>query len=150
MTMLTRRKLLTLGGITALGAGSFSVLRITLARADAANVMAPPDALAAATRGDILIVDIRRPDEWDRTGIAEYAVAIDMRDEDFLAKLKAARASSSQPVAVICARGVRSARMTRRLDDAGIGPLIDIPEGMLGSPAGPGWIARALPVVRLN
>lgn len=150
MTMLSRRKVLALGGVTALGVGAISVLRFTVARAETANVMAPPDAQAAAARGDILIVDIRRPDEWERTGIAEHAVPIDMRDAEFVAKLSAARASDSQPVAVICARGVRSARMTRLLDEAGIGPLIDIPEGMLGSSAGPGWIARALPVVRVN
>lgn len=150
MIMLSRRKALALGGITALGVGGFSVSRFVFARADAASVMAPPAALAAAERGEILIVDIRQPHEWDRTGIAEHAVPIDMRDADFLAKLKASRASDSQPVAVICARGVRSARLTRLLDEAGVGPLIDVPEGMLGSPAGPGWIARNLPVVQVN
>ncbi|MEM6498800.1 MAG: rhodanese-like domain-containing protein [Pseudomonadota bacterium] len=150
MTLLSRRKALALCCVTALGVGAFSVSLIAFDRADTAIVMAPPEALAAAARGEILIVDIRRPDEWDRTGIAEYAVGIDMRDEDFISKLTAARVSNTQPIAVICARGVRSARMTRRLEEAGIRPLIDIPEGMLGSPAGPGWIARALPVVQVN
>ncbi|MEO0931960.1 MAG: rhodanese-like domain-containing protein, partial [Pseudomonadota bacterium] len=46
----------------------------------------------------------------------------------------------------ICARGVRSARMTNRLTQAGLTQIIDIPEGMLGSFAGPGWVKRDLPI----
>ena len=146
MILLSRRKLLALGGAATLGVGAYSAFRLSLARAAVAEIMSPPVALAAAAAGEILIVDIRRPEEWARTGVAEHAVAIDMREDDFLARLAAARASDTQPVAVICARGVRSARLTRRLDSAGIGPIIDIPEGMLGSAAGPGWLARGLPL----
>lgn len=150
MTLLSRRKVLALGGATALGVGAYAAFRISLARAETAEVMSPPEALEAASTGDILIVDIRRPDEWAKTGVGEHAVPIDMRDKDFLTQLAAARASTTQPVAVICARGVRSARLTRRLEDAGIGPIIDIPEGMLGSPAGPGWLKRGLPTTQIN
>ncbi|MEM8582520.1 MAG: rhodanese-like domain-containing protein, partial [Pseudomonadota bacterium] len=70
--------------------------------------------------------------------------------EEFLDELQNARVSLSQPVAVICARGIRSARLTRRLEAAGIGPIVDIPEGMLGSRSGPGWLSRELPVIRVN
>jgi rhodanese-related sulfurtransferase len=111
------------------------------------TVMTPPEAYAAANSGGILLVDIRRPDEWAQTGVAVNAVRIDMRDGDFIDKVELARASAVQPVALICARGVRSRRMTHRLHEANIGPLIDIPEGMLGSDAGPGWLARKLPIV---
>ncbi|MEM7752566.1 MAG: rhodanese-like domain-containing protein [Pseudomonadota bacterium] len=150
MTLLSRRNLLALGGATAVGVGAFVTVRLSLARADIAEVMTPPDALAAAATGEILIVDIRRPDEWAQTGVAEYAVPIDMRNDDFLVELAAVRASDRQPVAVICARGVRSARLTRRLEAAGIAPIVDIPEGMLGSPFGPGWLKRGLPVSQVN
>lgn len=112
--------------------------------------MTPEEALAAAATGDILLVDIRRPDEWQKTGVPQHAVAFDMRDDSFLQNIRDARASTGQPVAVICARGVRSARITNQLDVAGIRPIIDIPEGMLGSFAGPGWLERGLPVVEVN
>jgi len=35
----------------------------------------------------------------------------------------------------------------RVLEKAGFTRIVDIPEGMLGSSAGPGWLARDLPVV---
>ena len=109
--------------------------------------MTPAEAHAAAGLGDILLVDIRRPDEWAATGIGEFAVPFDLREDDFIANVAAARRDGAQPVAVMCARGVRSARLTLRLVDAGLMPIIDVPEGMLGSRAGPGWLARDLPTV---
>ena len=36
--------------------------------------------------------------------------------------------------------------MARRLSEAGFTQIIDVPEGMLGSAAGPGWLALDLPV----
>ncbi len=77
------------------------------------------------------------------------AVAIDMRRQDFLQALNAAVAGDlTAPVALICARGVRSARLTRALVEAGYSRIIDVPEGMLGSASGPGWLAGNLPVAR--
>ena len=146
MTRLTRRVVLTLFGAGALAAGaSFAISGFSEA-AETARAMTPAEAHAAARDGEILLLDIRRPDEWTETGIAEHAVPLDMRRDDFIAELKKLRSSEAQPVAVICARGVRSARLTRALEDAGIAPLVDVPEGMLGNREGPGWLERGLPV----
>lgn len=112
----------------------------------AQSVMTPPELLEAVRRGEVLLVDVRRPDEWSATGIAEGAVPIDLRRSDFIDAVVAARKSDTMPVVVICARGVRSRRMTRRLTKAGVVPIIDVPEGMMGSSAGPGWIRRGLPI----
>ena len=102
-----------------------------------------------AKAGDIVLIDIRRPDEWSRTGIGEGAQPLDMRRKDFIAALDLISGNDrSRPVALICARGVRSARMTARLTEAGYTRIIDVPEGMLGSRAGPGWISAKLPVRR--
>lgn len=113
----------------------------------AGQALDPVQAHRAAVAGDIVLVDIRRPDEWALTGIGQGAVPVDMRREDFTAAMRALIADAPRPVALICARGVRSARMSTRLSDAGLGPVIDVPEGMLGSAAGPGWLERGLPVV---
>lgn len=95
------------------------------------------------------MIDIRRPDEWARTGVAEGAYPLDMRRDDFIEALAMlVDEQRDQPIALICARGVRSDRMSARLRQAGFDRIIDVPEGMLGSAAGPGWIARDLPVVR--
>lgn len=106
------------------------------------------EAYAALQADQIWLIDIRRPDEWAATGIAEGALAIDMRRDDFVAALQAATAADpDRPVAIVCARGVRSRRLTAALTEAGITNLIDLPEGMLGSQDGPGWIEAGLPVV---
>ncbi|MEM9852574.1 MAG: rhodanese-like domain-containing protein [Pseudomonadota bacterium] len=110
------------------------------------------DALTAHARaaaGEILLIDVRRPDEWAATGSGEGAARLDMRRDDFIAALvRLAEGDRTRSIAIICARGVRSARMTNRLTQAGFTRIIDVPEGMLGSAAGPGWIKRGLPLDR--
>lgn len=107
------------------------------------------DAHAAALRGDITLIDIRRPDEWARTGVGEGAIPIDMRARDFVQQLLTHVAGRDAPIALICARGVRSRGLSRTLTKASFTNIIDVPEGMLGSGAGPGWLAAGLPVVRV-
>ena len=111
--------------------------------------LSPPDAHTLATSGRITLIDVRRPDEWASTGSGQGAQRLDLRRDDFIPEvLKLVAGDTSAPVAVICARGVRSRRMSRALTNAGFTNIIDVPEGMLGSRAGPGWIARKLPLNR--
>jgi rhodanese-related sulfurtransferase len=108
------------------------------------------EAHARAASGEILLVDIRRPDEWAETGLGEGAYPLDMRRPDFaVAFARLREAAPGRPVALICVRGVRSSQLLARLAAADVGPLIDVPEGMLGSGAGQGWLAAGLPVARL-
>ena len=148
--MLSRRLFLASVGATSLGVGAFVLSNAFAGRAAQAQVMTPAEAQRAAASGEILLVDIRRPDEWRLTGVARGAVTIDMRSSDFIEQIQAARQNNEQPIAVICARGVRSARVTKWLEDAALAPIIDIPEGMLGSRAGPGWIERRLPLRKVE
>lgn len=105
------------------------------------------EAHEAAIAGRITLVDIRRPDEWALTGIGEGAQPLDMRRDDFESALaKLLKNNRTAPVALICARGVRSARTASRMAAAGFARVIDVPEGMLGSSAGPGWLGANLPV----
>jgi rhodanese-related sulfurtransferase len=144
---LTRRALLFgLGGAAAIGLGAASTLGRDRFEGE---VIAPPALLDAVRQGDLLLVDIRRPDDWERTGIAQGASPIDMRRDDFMDALHTLTGGGrDRPIALICARGVRSDRLSARLDAAGYTRIVDVPEGMLGSSAGPGWIARGLPLVR--
>ena len=108
-------------------------------------------AFDAAVRNEILLIDIRRPDEWAQTGIPAPAVAIDMRRPDFATQLQQLNATHpDRPVAVICARGVRSRRLAASLINAGFPNVLDVPEGMLGSGAGPGWMVSRLPVRQMT
>jgi rhodanese-related sulfurtransferase len=107
------------------------------------------DAHELAVSGRITLLDIRRPDEWAATGVGEGAVPLDMRRKDFLEQLDdLLQGDRSKPVAVICARGVRSKWLSNQLNQAGFTQIIDVPEGMLGSRSGPGWLRTGLPVVK--
>lgn len=102
-----------------------------------------------AAEGTLLLIDIRRPDEWVATGSGAGAKRLDMRREDFAQALTdLAGGNREAPIALICAKGVRSARLANQLQAAGFTHIINVPEGMLGSAAGPGWIARGLPLTR--
>lgn len=152
---LTRRALIG-GGIVAVGTAGFfglggqNAFYSLITEASAANAIDPPTAHQLASKGQITLVDIRRPDEWAKTGSGEHAVRLDLRRDDFIAELdKLVDGDRSAPLALICARGVRSARENNKLIKAGFTNLIDVPEGMLGNSKGPGWIKRGLPVSRL-
>ncbi|MEP5551427.1 MAG: rhodanese-like domain-containing protein [Paracoccaceae bacterium] len=134
-----------------MSAGAFFITNGAVAQSvpTAGGDLTPPDAHALAQSKQITLVDIRRPDEWAKTGSGQGANRLDMRRKDFVPELvKLVKGDTTAPVALICARGHRSARMTRALKKAGFTNIIDVPEGMLGSRAGPGWIKRKLPLNR--
>lgn len=150
----SRRALLLGGGVIVAGgvlaaAGGRNMFYAALTEDTPSAKLSALQAHAQAVAGDILLVDIRRPDEWARTGSGEGARRLDMRRDDFITELgKLVDGKTDAPVALICARGVRSARLSNQLAQAGFSNIIDVPEGMLGSRAGPGWLARGLPVVQ--
>ncbi len=113
----------------------------------AGGILTAPQAYAQAASGKILLIDIRTPEEWQATGSGSGAKRLDMRHEDFVTALDHLLGGNrSKPVALICARGVRSSRLSRALREAGYANVFDVPEGMLGSYAGPGWLDRKLPL----
>ena len=138
---------LAVAGLAALTAAQWYNIVADVSDSD----LTAPEAHAAAASGEIFLIDIRRPDEWARTGVGENALPIDMRSPNFTdALLAVTEGRKDLPVALICARGVRSARLARRLSDAGFSNVLDVPEGMMGSGAGPGWLKRGLPVGRVE
>lgn len=109
----------------------------------------PVQAHQLAATNEITLIDVRRPDEWAATGSGVGAHRLDLRRRDFVSELtKLVEGDKTAPVALICARGVRSLFTARQLAKAGFTNIIDVPEGMMGSRAGPGWIKRGLPLVR--
>jgi rhodanese-related sulfurtransferase len=138
---MNRRKLLA-GFSLSIAVSSFHVV-------EAGGVLSAPEAQRQAQAGKILLLDIRTPEEWAKTGSGVGAKRLDMRRDDFVAALdKLLGGDRSKPVALICAKGVRSSRLSRALREGGYSNIIDVPEGMMGSYAGPGWLERGLPVVK--
>lgn len=142
---------LVLGGLALGATGATLNYVVAEEHARVGSTLTPPEALEQIRAGKLVMIDVRRPDEWARTGVAEGAVPIDMRRDDFIAAVQSAMAEHpGTPVAFICAAGVRSRRVTRAMDTAGVTNIVDIPEGMMGSDAGPGWLARGLPVTNVE
>lgn len=142
-----RRRWVLLGGVAAVAAG-FAIREYRLIPEDfSGGKLTVAEAHNQAVAGDILLLDIRTPREWQATGIGQGAQPLDMRREDFLDVLdQLTGGDRTRPIAVMCARGVRSARLSNSLTEAGYTTILDVPEGMSGSAAGPGWVRAGLPV----
>ena len=136
-----RRHVATAAFVTALVAATLPT--------HAAKILTAPQAFSQAASGKITLIDIRTPEEWAETGSGAGAKRLDMRRDDFVDALdKILGGDKSRPVALICARGVRSSRLSRALREGGYTNVINVPEGMMGSYAGPGWLERGLPITR--
>ncbi len=142
MMLLSQRYLLTVLALA---------LCIWVSGANAQTVVTPDQALRMANGGEIMIIDIRRPDEWRKTGVPRGAERATVRSSrgaaEFLRRIaKLTNGDKNAPIALICAAGVRSKHASRFLLSRGYTQVLDISEGMLGNRQGVGWLARKLPV----
>lgn len=139
-----RRFLSVLAGVAAaiLGAGP----QAALAEGAEVGILKPAAAYEAVQQGEIILIDIRRPDEWAATNVAEGAIGLDMRAEDFVPTLVTLRrANPEMPIALICRTGARTEYVTKTLAAQGFPGLVDVREGMVGGRHGPGWLKAGLP-----
>lgn len=98
---------------------------------------APENLRLAALSGEalqddnLLLVDIRRPEEWQQTGVIEGARLITYTDPDsFLAQLRP-HLQEGQSLALICRTGNRTSRATRQIAARVDVPVIDVAGGMV-------------------
>ena len=87
----------------------------------------------------VAVVDVRRPDEWRKTGVIEGSHLLTFFDKkghydlDRWMPALAAIADADQPVAVICRSGKRSGRVARMLDEKfGYRHVYTARDGILG------------------
>jgi rhodanese-related sulfurtransferase len=118
-----------------------------------ANEIDAKSAYSLAQSGQLIIIDIRRPSEWRRTGIPDGSAPISLqhfsrkiRREFFGDVLAVVQGDKSQSIGLICARGGRSAWALELLEEVGFSSVHDISEGMFGNAKAPGWLARDLPI----
>lgn len=127
------------------------VLVLTLGGAVQAADIDAGEALQAAREQRMVLVDVRTPAEWKQTGVAPGAARISVTEHPqgesgFVAEVAALLGGDrSRPVALICRTGRRSALAERLLERSGFTQVYNVAEGMAGSSAGPGWLARGLP-----
>lgn len=112
-----------------------------------AQTLTAPEAYQKLQAGELLLIDVRTPQEWLTTGVPKGARLADMKDPQFLHQLKRLEEQSGgKPIALICHGGVRTGKLVKELKKYGFQGLLDVKEGMNGSNAGPGWLARKLPL----
>ncbi|MCA0871395.1 rhodanese-like domain-containing protein [Seohaeicola saemankumensis] len=121
-----------------------------LGKSEVQNALSVSAAYDALLGDRLRIVDVRTSKEWQSTGVGAGVWPISMHESGFTARLFAARKmSAGRPVGIICATGGRSATVLQWLARSDHVGFVDIPEGMLGSESGPGWLATGLPVVSM-
>ena len=130
---------------------AFMLLSIHACSQDKGPTLSAPDAYAQAQAGKLTLIDVRTPDEWRKTGVAQGALRINMANAQgeagFIRQVEAALGGNRNlPVGLIGLAGNRSANAQKVLRESGFTHVYNIKEGMLGGGAGPGWIARKLPV----
>lgn len=118
---------------------------------NASSILTAEQAQSLHAAGQIVLVDIRQPEEWRQTGVAEGAVRISMAHPEggqgFLRDvLTAVDGNTDAPLVLICRTGNRTSQVVPALQQWGFTQVYHIPEGMLGSGHGPGWIRTGLPV----
>ncbi len=142
---MSRRRVLTLAGAGFAGLA----MRPAFAQDMPSEKMSATDAHEKALAGEIILVDIRRPDEWIGTGVGEGAIGLDMREDAFVPTLIALRqANPDTPIAMICRTGNRSQFVVSALSGQGFPGLVDVIEGMEGGRNGTGWIKTGLPIYK--
>ena len=111
-------------------------------------ILSAPEAQDRLTSGEMIVLDIRSPEEWKQTGVAEGVWPVSMHRPDFGRQLQTilAKYEPSQ-IGLICATGGRTAHVVSVLRQNGIDGITDVSEGMMGNPRGPGWLARGMPIV---
>jgi rhodanese-related sulfurtransferase len=121
---------------------------MTATAQDTSLNMNPVEAAKLVADKKAILIDIRTPEEWKETGVAEGAHRLDMNDPMFTAKLsKIVEGDRTKAVALIC----RTANRTRTVQAAlmqqgGYSRVINVEGGMIGNSADKGWIAHGLPV----
>ena len=110
----------------------------TLATADEVKHVKSKEAAAIVAKGDVIVLDVRTPDEFSEGHIAG-AKNIDFLDEAKF-KAEAAKLDKTKTYLVHCQAGGRSTKSLKTLQELGIKNLIHLDDGFGG------WSDNNLPV----
>ena len=114
----------------------------------AAQNMTPKEAWSAMQAGEMVLVDVRQPSEWQSTGLAPGAIPLTLGSAGFYEKLEQLVADNpGKTLGLICAAGGRSTMAAREMEQRGLKAVVDVKAGMRGGMMSSGWIGDGLPVV---
>ena len=126
---------------------SIAVLLACIAPVCAQVVEIDSGALPRLMAEHVEVIDIRRPDEWRRTGVIEGSRPMTFFDargnydaEAWMEKLVPV-AAGDRKIAIICHSGGRSRAVSRFLHKAGYRSVYDVRDGIAG------WVAAKRPTI---
>ncbi|WP_298958527.1 rhodanese-like domain-containing protein [uncultured Roseibium sp.] len=103
--------------------------------------LSPRDAYEGSLRGDVVVIDVRTPNEWQATGSPKTSHRICKNDKDFEQEvLKLLEPAPETTLALSCLSGSRAKSAAKRLQKAGVKNL-KIVEGGISN-----WVKGGLPV----
>ena len=97
------------------------------------DIMDADDVHRAVVRDEMLLVDVRNPDEWKAQGVPQYAETISLTDQEFASKV--AELSQQYPekrIAISCLSGKRAERAIEILAEGGLTGLVSVKDGLNG------------------
>jgi len=115
---------------------------------DGIAVLPPEEVFEKVKKGELLLIDVRTPQEWKQTGIPEGAKTIELAPTFLAALNKLTGGDKNKPLAFICATGARSDYVAKALKARGWTNITDVAGGIFGGPRGKGWKASNLPMTR--
>lgn len=95
--------------------------------------------------GEIILIDVRTPEEWRQTGVPQGAQRATLQDADFLKQVMGHAGGFEAPVAFICRSGQRSGQAAAQARSVGFMQIYNVVGGVEGPD---GWLAERLPVTR--
>ncbi len=111
--------------------------------------MSVREAHERAKAKQVVLVDIRTPEEWKDTGVPDGALRLDMTSPAFEARLAGLRTENpGKPIAIICRTGSRTRKVQEALSSRGWTNIVDVRGGMLGDGRNKGWLDEGLPLAK--
>jgi rhodanese-related sulfurtransferase len=111
------------------------------------RILSSEQALEKTNNASLILLDIRRVDEWQATGIPQGAVGLTMDNPLFIQTLEELTNHDKNKPIAICAAGGRSARVCQALQSQGYNFIFDVAEGVNGGQNGIGWLNKNLPMI---
>lgn len=79
---------------------------------------------------DLLVVDIRTPEEWKQTGVVRDALLVTYTTPESFLEAVNTRKTAGQKITLICRSGNRSSNAARQIAELVEGDVIDVAGGM--------------------
>ncbi|MEM8648948.1 MAG: rhodanese-like domain-containing protein [Pseudomonadota bacterium] len=104
-------------------------------------VITVTDALERTKTGDVLLIDVREPDEWRATGSPRGSLRVALQSPDFVNQIrKHSNHRKELPIALCCRSGLRGKKAAELLVQDGFDNVSNVEGGMMK------WVSEDLPV----